>query len=94
MQMRIHFFFGIDDDAKGCDLLWNYHTLKDRLPKHVIAIASDEVGNRFCLDLSSQGGGRVVFWDHEMDGADSRTALKTVVAESFGDWQDMLVHAP
>jgi hypothetical protein len=88
--MRIHFFFGIDDDIEGCDLLWHYHTLKGRLPRNVISIADDEVANLFCLDLRPQGHGRVLFWDHELEGAGSEIALKAVVANSFEEWLDQL----
>jgi cell wall assembly regulator SMI1 len=88
--MRIHFFFGIDDPDEGCDLLWNYTTFTGRLPRHVIAVASDECGNRFCLDLRTQGNGRVLFWDHEREGAGTERALGTVVANSFEEWLGML----
>lgn len=88
--MHIHFFFGIDDDVDACDLLWNYHTLKHRLPRNVISIADDDVGNLFCLDLRVQGQGRVLFWDYELEGMGPELALKTVVANSFEEWLDQL----
>lgn len=88
--MRIHFFFGVDDDMEGCDLLWNFRTFRDRLPRSVISIASDEVGNLFCLDLRRQGRGGVLFWDHELEAAGYEVALKTVVANTFEEWLDKL----
>jgi hypothetical protein len=84
--MRIHFFFGVDDAEEGCDLLWHYRTLKGRLPRDVVSIASDEGGNLFCLDLRKRGHARVLFWDHELERAGPRAALKIVIAESFEDW--------
>ena len=88
--MRIHFFFGIDDDVEGCDLLWYYRTLLGRLPRKVIAVANDEVGNLFCLDLRPEGHGRVLFWDHELEGAGPDRALRVVVASSFDGWLNQL----
>jgi SMI1/KNR4 family protein SUKH-1 len=88
--MRIHFFFGVDDDVESCDLLWNFQTLKVRLPRNVISIASDEAGNLFCLDLREQGRGRVLFWDRELEGAGDHRALKAVVASSFDEWLNQL----
>lgn len=84
--MRIHFFFGIDDSVEACDLLWNYRSFKDRLPRKVISIANDETGNLFCLDLRPEGNGRVLFWDHELERAGSVRALNVVVASSFDEW--------
>jgi len=88
--MRIHFFFGVDDPIESCDLLWNYETFRGRLPHRVIAIANDECGNLFCLDLRPEGGGKVLFWDHELEGASAKRALKAVVAISFADWLNQL----
>ena len=88
--MRIHFFFGVDDPDDGYDLLWNYTTFTGRLPRHVIAIANDECGNRFCLDLRGQGNGRVLFWDHELEGVGAERALGTVIESSFEEWLGML----
>lgn len=88
--MRIHCFHGVDDDVEGCDLLWNFRILKGRLPDNVISIASDEVGNDFCLDLRQQGRGRVLFWNHELEAAGPDVALQVCVANSFEEWLDQL----
>ena len=88
--MRIHFFFGIDDEIDGCDLLWNIRTTRGRLPRSVVPIADDEGGNLFCLDLRPQGGGRIIFWDHELEFAGPDLAMKLEVANSFDEWLHQL----
>jgi cell wall assembly regulator SMI1 len=91
--MRIHFFFGIDDDVQSCDLLWNWEVVGARLPKSVLPIANDEVGNRFCLDLRHPHAARVLFWDHELEHLGPARSLTTVAA-SFDDLLDRLADAP
>jgi cell wall assembly regulator SMI1 len=90
--MRIHFFLGIYDDLNSCDLRWNFNTLKGRIPNKVIPIASDEFGNRFCLDLRSRVTSPVLFWNHEEEAAGPKGAIKVAVATSFDDWLRQLTH--
>lgn len=84
--MRVHFFFGVDDDVDSTDLLWNFDTLSGRLPRHVVPIASDEFGNCFCLDIRRSVNGPVLFWDHEQEGMGHDAALRISVAPSFQEW--------
>jgi hypothetical protein len=84
--MRGHFFFGIGAPVESCDLGWNSSIFQGRIHKGVIPIASDEVGNRFCLDLRQPSSSPVLFWDHEKEGLGKNAALSIVIATSFEEW--------
>lgn len=62
------------------------------MPQHVISVASDEAGNRFCLDLRSAKASPILMWDHEHEGAGPAGALKVRIADSFEEWLTQLTH--
>jgi cell wall assembly regulator SMI1 len=84
--MRVHFFFGIDDPVRSCDILWNSAMFAGRIPDRVIPIACDEGGNRFCLDLRQAVDGPILFWDHVLEGRGPDIALYLRIAGTFSEW--------
>ncbi len=56
-------FFGIDQHVESSNLVWNYETLKMRLPSNLFAIAGTGSGDLVCLILWGDDAGSVVFWD-------------------------------
>ena len=54
------------------------------LPKHLLVIATDSMGSKFCFDISELSNGpkqtaAVFFWDHDLDETEK-------LANSFTDW--------
>lgn len=59
----VHFFFGLGDPVKSCELRWNQETLRERIPNNRLAIASDSFGNVFCISLAGADRGAMSYWD-------------------------------
>jgi cell wall assembly regulator SMI1 len=57
-------FLGVRPAPDG-DLLREVELTGDLLPKGVLPIAGDPVGNVICIDARGGGDGPVLFWDHE-----------------------------
>jgi hypothetical protein len=57
-------FFGIDRDVESSNLLWNLDMFLGRLPrKDFLPIACDPGGSLFCLVLSGDGNGMILYCD-------------------------------
>lgn len=82
---NVNMFFGVDAKSDGDDLEKTnrfYH-----LPKEIVLIAENGMGDYICLDLRG-GGERVVFWDHRYfwgTGEWRETDLYHI-ASSFGEF--------
>ena len=62
------------------------------IPKGLLAIGDDGVGNHICLRVDEEDAGAVYFWDHELRApgmGDSYQGI-TRIANSFTDFLDML----
>jgi hypothetical protein len=61
-------FYSIQEDEAERGLLTAYRMFcsgDPRMPRDVIPIASELVGNQICLCVTGQRAGYVYFWDHE-----------------------------
>jgi cell wall assembly regulator SMI1 len=58
-------FFGIDDPVGSCNIEWNIEALKGRIADHLLPVACDSGGNRFCISLSPNDYGSVVYCDFD-----------------------------
>src|SRR5262249_6098169 len=47
----IHHFLGIDIPVESSCIDWNYRILKGRIPRELLPIAGDHMGNAICLSL-------------------------------------------
>lgn len=55
-------------DFFGLDLLqWEYDTLFRRIPKNLLAIASDWSGSVVCISLYGEDKGKIYLWDVEIE---------------------------
>jgi len=61
----VQVFFGIGRPVESSDLSWNRQTFSDRLPDRMLPIACDSGGNLFCLSLSGEDAGSVIYVDLE-----------------------------
>ena len=86
----IQLFFGIDREIESSCLKWVYDELKDRIPDSYLPIACSDTGDIFCLVLSKNQYGSVVFWD-AIDET-SKDSLDNVyeVADSFTQLLELL----
>ncbi len=80
----VQMIFGLNDD-KDYDLRVNADIYQGRIPRQMLAIATDSGGNLFCLSLAAPTYGEVFFWDHEREtDPDAPKELSlTPVAGSF-----------
>jgi hypothetical protein len=60
---RLHFFFGIGDPVESCDLEWNLRVFADRIPAHLLPIATTEGADKICLAVAGDASGTVFYWD-------------------------------
>lgn len=62
----VQVFFGIDRKIESSTLLWNLRLIANRIHlKHVLPIACDSGGNLFCIDMSGENNGEVLYCDLE-----------------------------
>jgi len=90
----LHHFHGLHDG--------NYYKLdeecarySDRIPKDLMPIAADAVGNVICLGILGKRRGKIYFWDHEEELDDhgrSRQDYRNVylVGNSLGEFLNKL----
>jgi cell wall assembly regulator SMI1 len=98
-ESTLQLFYGLHDvDTSNLTRLFNvYHVYQKRMPEHLIPIASDEGGNKICLNLSPDKFGEIVFFDHEneVDFEDSEDLLNPYrnchrIAGSFSEFLSLL----
>jgi hypothetical protein len=58
-------FFGVDRTVTSSTINWNMHAFEGRISNHLLPIAMDSGGNLFCLSLSHNDLGSVVYCDFE-----------------------------
>ncbi|WP_406721384.1 SMI1/KNR4 family protein [Thioclava litoralis] len=68
-----------------------YNRMLGRLPKQVVPIADDGLGNLFVV---SKQNGQVYFWDHECPDEEASEAAFTLIASSADDFLSRFVPAP
>jgi hypothetical protein len=60
---RIHLFLGLNDPVTSCNLDWNLEAFGDRIPRHLLPIATTEGADKICLAISGAQRGAVFYWD-------------------------------
>jgi SMI1 / KNR4 family (SUKH-1) len=92
-QFGVSGFFHIAaDDASTndtADVVWRYHHRWPGARRQLLPIARDGGDNLFCLDLTPEGGGRVVLQRHDVKGFPLLP-----LASSFEAFVDMLEQNP
>ena len=61
MPTDVQEFFGVRQRLESSNISWNAQTFADRLPGGLLPIACDSGGNLFCLSLSGEDLGSVVY---------------------------------
>lgn len=69
----IQFFFGINDPMDSANVLWNWKSCSGRIPDQLLPIACDSLGSVFCIRLSGNSRGSVVFCLLTFDQDDGTT---------------------
>ncbi len=101
-QWGINNFFSIaSDDPATADteeVIWRYQHRHERLPRRLLPIADNGLGDELLLDLTKEGDGRVVLLAHQRP-AWARRALPAAevllpVAKSFEELIDSLAIDP
>lgn len=83
----VHEFFGLFRARNSSDLRWNYNIYFRRLPSELIAIATDDSGNKICISVRKKDYGSIFFWDHEYEG---KYELETSIIKIARDFTDFL----
>lgn len=60
---RVHFFLGLKDPVVSCNLDWNRDIFADRIPAHLLVIASTEGADMICMSLASHTLSSIYYWD-------------------------------
>ncbi|SES08072.1 SMI1/KNR4 family protein [Salipaludibacillus aurantiacus] len=63
-EVRLRYFLPIGETYKD-NLVEVNKKMKKLLPDNYLAVANDDFGNYFCMDLKMSGSFRLFFWDHE-----------------------------
>lgn len=84
----VNAFFGFCQ-KHGC-LRCEYYIHRPIFPFGVIPIGDDAAGNKICLIVAGPDSGKVLFWDHEQEGASDLRLL----ADSFSAFLDSLYDDP
>jgi cell wall assembly regulator SMI1 len=59
----VQVFFGIDRGVESSNLLWNFRLLSRRIPNcRILPIGCDSGGNIFCLELTGNDAGNVMYF--------------------------------
>jgi len=74
----IQVFFRIGGSVESSELSWNKNVLSDRLPPRMLPVACDSGGSRFCLSVSGDDCGSVIYVDLQ-----SQELTRYVVAADF-----------
>lgn len=83
----VQVLFGIARRVDSSDLLWNREEFSDRLEARLLPIACDSGGNLFCLSLSGNDSGSVLYVDLEQSAP-----VEYRVAETFGEFLAQLTY--
>ena len=84
----IHFFFGLSRTVRSNNLDWNISMYRGRMPRELLPIAGDELGNKICLAVSGTNAGCVYFWDHDHEHLPPTYANLYLIASSFEEFLD------
>ncbi len=94
IEIFVHYFLGIDKEDSDSDLLVNRSMLVDRIPRELLAIAHDGIGNVFCIGLSGDLRGKICIWLHDKSSKTKGTAgypCINLLSNSFNDFRSKLV---
>jgi hypothetical protein len=61
-KVYIDSFFGNYSQASGVELLGNIALLSDRIPRDIIPIGEDGIGNYLCLGIQKNNYGKIFMW--------------------------------
>ena len=82
-------FFGIHDGEYWARMQWALESLQDRMPPEFLPIAYDGGGNHYLINLSKEKYGKIYYWDHEREAANSGVKYYRnikLLAKSFTDF--------
>jgi hypothetical protein len=86
-EIIVDVFYGIGRQSEGYDLLDEYQTFSDRIPKRMLPIAQTPGSSQFCLSLSGIDKGKVLFWDMAEDvGGNAEDANLHLIADTFEEF--------
>lgn len=88
----IHFFGGIGDNIESVNIDWSYKIFRGRIPKNLLPIASDPMGNLICLSLGVEDQGTVYYWDHDDEHSSPTYRNVYFIASSFPPFLDSIYH--
>ena len=85
---RIQIFLGIHHPIGSCNLDQTRESLADRIPNHLLVIASTGVADEICMSLAPDTRGSVYYWD----GVHVSSTYGTLylVANSFEEFLERL----
>lgn len=85
-QSVVQSVYGLHNGPEYVQLDKQYQVFKNRIPKDLLAIASDPFGNQICLGIAGSQRNKMYFWDHEVPGRKSTT----LIADSFEEFINSL----
>lgn len=84
----LDWFFTLDQAEPIYFLPSKIDTFKDRIPVHLLPIATDPFGNLILLDVGAKSVGSIYFWDHENENSNGDAWWNNIsfIAPSFTDF--------
>ena len=98
-ECYIRYFYGISNEDYF-DIIANYETYVDRMPRKCVPIADPDFGNQICMSLEKENYGKIYFWDHEIMDTDDDEACTLrfedmiFLADSFEELLEMILVPP
>jgi cell wall assembly regulator SMI1 len=65
-EAAVHWFYSLYEGTVS-SLTRSLKSLRERIPPATLPIANDGLGNQVLLGLAGDVGGKVYFWDHELE---------------------------
>lgn len=82
-DVRMLYRIGSEPRVDTYDLRWNIDCYAGRIPEGLLPIADNGGGDQFCMWLTGDERGTVVFWDHEAEHYPPTCANVHRIAPSF-----------
>ena len=62
-ESSIQVFLGLNDPITSCNLDWCREVYSDRLPEHIMPIATTGLADIVCMSIGQDTAGAVYYWD-------------------------------
>lgn len=87
-EVSVNVFLGVDPREPATDIRANYRTYSDRIPKELLPIAHDGIGNVLCIGIENENIGKIFIWYDKERPLDEPPSYRDIelLAENFDEF--------